>query len=110
MDMVPDAPPVRRFDRGVTTFGRRTRLLITAPLVLVDLFFVVQIVLWSFDDDPRVAALYVVFLSFSALATVIVGRGAWRSSAEWTQQQHRIEVERQRIQRIVAGPPRSDRF
>lgn len=93
-----------RFAAGVTTFSLRTRVLVTLPLVLLDAFMGVQIVLWAFDSEPRMAAFWLFFLAFAGYATWLIVPAMWRPSAEWRDEQWAIEQQRRRIARAHQVP------
>lgn len=87
---------------GGPRYGSRasvmTRVGLTICLVTPVLFLALNLLLWTQDEDSRMAALMLWLLGISVLLAIPLARVVWRPTAEWRHQQTAAEALARRLQ------------
>lgn len=96
----------RRFSASVLTFSLRTRLVLSAPLVLVVGLLVVNFVRDACSDDPRPAAMMLFVLGPWSFLTWQFVRPLWRHDVEWSRSRQAGAAEADRVREEIAAGPR----
>ena len=97
----------RRFSASVVTFSLRTRLALSAPLVIVVGFLVVNMVLDACSDDPRSAAMTLFLLGPCSYLTWQFVRPLWHYDVEWSRSRQAGRAEADQLRAEIAAGPRS---
>jgi hypothetical protein len=95
---------VRRFGNGVTSLPLTFRLAFTAPFAYIGLSLVMSLISIVRTDDPRPAALVLVWLGILGYFAWAVLPAVWTSTSEWHSDQYVANGIQRRAQAALTTP------